>query len=47
MTKYASLSRKLVSTGLKKLYELALLNFEGDKKKKYYFMGVKRTVKVF
>ena len=47
LTKYASLSRKLVSNGLKKLYELELLNFEGDKKKKYYLMGVKRTGKVF
>ncbi len=47
LTKYASLSRKLVSNGLKKLYELELLNFEGDKKKKYYLRGVKRTGKVF
>jgi len=47
LTKYASLSRKLVSNGLKMLYELELLDFEGDKKKKYYLIGVKRTGKVF
>ncbi|MCF3691950.1 hypothetical protein L2E17_25185, partial [Salmonella enterica subsp. enterica serovar Weltevreden] len=47
LTNYDSLSRKLVRNGLKKLYELDLMNFEGDKKKKYYLMCVKRTGKVF
>lgn len=47
ISKYASLSRKLISSGFKKLDKLGLLAFEGKKKKRYYLIGVKRTGNVF
>lgn len=40
ITKSAAISRKLVSAGFKKLFELNLIDFSGVRKKKYFLMGV-------
>lgn len=41
ITKMASISRALVSSGLKKLFELELIETEGVRRKKYFLLGVK------
>lgn len=39
ITKAAAISRKLVSAGFKKLFELNLIDFCGVRKKKYFLLG--------
>lgn len=40
ITKTAAISRKLVSAGFKKLFEMNLIDFCGVRKKKYFLIGV-------